>query len=388
MDTTNGANTVYYVIPQKQLGQMGRPPSSVGPTVSVMSSPSSQVGRGASTREREKPVAIHIPERSGQNNILVTEAGKDSVATTTNSIPILIKSGPGSPRVASTSAGGSPSTQLVVVTNGPRSNIPSLPPNPTQLLPVLSVAKAAAGDPATPNGQLTSTHPEPAQGTNRNSTITVYPWHSLVPFLTTGEGPVAPSTSAPNNSRGPNNHQDKDKQPPGSSSNNNNTSSSNNNNNNSTGVFKVEQGGEKQGGEGSNGPVKDLELPEPSPGPDEEDDVFFFEECPTPTTPGGRERKSSARAEDGKLHGKGPNQTSDERIYDFQQAPSSSGPPAASKPGQSNRVKDPRGMVVRPRQRGEAEVPRPRPPGEGGSLQGAPGVEVVHQGEAEVKFEQ
>merc|ERR550532_3884501 len=122
MDTTNGANTVYYVIPQKQLGQMGGPPSSVGPTVSVMSSPSSQVGSGASTREREKPVAIHIPERSGQNNILVTVAGKDSVATTTNSIPILIKSGPGSPRVASTSAGGSPSTQLVVVTNGPHSN--------------------------------------------------------------------------------------------------------------------------------------------------------------------------------------------------------------------------------------------------------------------------
>ena len=309
-DTTNGANTVYYVIPQKQLGQMGRPPASVGPTVSVMSSPSSQVGRGT-TRDREKPVAIHIPERSGQNNILVTEAGKDSVATTTNSIPILIKSGPGSPRVASTSTGGSPPTQLVVVTNGPHSNNPSLPPNPTQLLPVLSVAKAAAGDPATPNGQLTSAHPEQAQGTNGNSTITVYPWHSLVPFLTTGEGPAAPSTSNPNNPRGPNNHQDKDKQPPGSGSsssnnnnNNNSSSNNNNNNNNSTGVFKVEQsggGGERQGGEGSNGPVKDLELPEPSPGPDEEDDVFFFEECPTPTTPGGRERKSSARAEDGKL---------------------------------------------------------------------------------------
>ena len=28
-DTANGANTVYYVIPQKQLGQMGRPPASV-----------------------------------------------------------------------------------------------------------------------------------------------------------------------------------------------------------------------------------------------------------------------------------------------------------------------------------------------------------------------
>merc|ERR1719180_708831 len=119
-DPANGANTVYYVIPQKQLGQMGRPPASVGPTVSVMSSPSSQGGpRGNSTRDREKPVAIHIPERSGQNNILVTEAGKDS--TTTNSIPILIKSGPGSPRVASstgsTTGGCSPPTQLVVVTN-------------------------------------------------------------------------------------------------------------------------------------------------------------------------------------------------------------------------------------------------------------------------------
>merc|ERR1719180_354287 len=75
----NGPNTVYYVIPQKQLGQMGRPPASVGPSVSVMSSPSSQGGpRGTGNRDREKPVAIHIPERSGQNNILVTEAGKDS----------------------------------------------------------------------------------------------------------------------------------------------------------------------------------------------------------------------------------------------------------------------------------------------------------------------
>merc|ERR1719180_323098 len=113
----NGANTVYYVIPQKQLGQMGRPPASVGPTVSVMSSPSSQGGPRGTNRDREKPVAIHIPERSGQNNILVTEAGKDS--TTTNSIPILIKSGPGSPRVAgsTTTGGNSPPTQLVVVTN-------------------------------------------------------------------------------------------------------------------------------------------------------------------------------------------------------------------------------------------------------------------------------
>ena len=302
-DTANGANTVYYVIPQKQLGQMGRPPASVGPTVSVVSSPSSQVARGpGTTREREKPVAIHIPERSGQNNILVTEAGKESTATTTNSIPILIKSGPGSPQVGSRSTGGSPPTQLVVVTNGPHSNNPSLPPNPTQLLPVLSVAKAAAGDPATPNGQLTSTHPEQPQGTNGNSTITVYPWHSLVPFLTTGEGPAAQLTQ--NNSRGPNNNQDKDKQPPGSNNNNNSSGSSNNNNNNSPGVFKVDQiggGGERQGGEGSNGPVKDLELPEPSPGPEEEDDVFFFDECSTPTTPGGRERKSSARSEDGKL---------------------------------------------------------------------------------------
>merc|ERR1719234_2303561 len=126
-----------------------------------MSSPSSQGGPRGTNRDREKPVAIHIPERSGQNNILVTEAGKDS--TTTNSIPILIKSGPGSPRVASstTSGGCSPPTQLVVVTNnGPHSNNPSLPPNPTQLLPVLSVAKAAAGEQTatTTNGQLTNSH--------------------------------------------------------------------------------------------------------------------------------------------------------------------------------------------------------------------------------------
>ena len=288
-DTANGANTVYYVIPQKQLGQMGKPPAS----------PTSQVGKSSETpRDREKSVAIHIPERSGQNNIFVTEAGKDSGATSTNSIPILIKSGPGSPRVASSSS--SPPTQLVVVTgnNGPMS---APPPNPTQLLPVLSVAKAAAADPATPpNGDLTT---EPTNS-NGSSTITVYPWHSLVPFLTSGEGPVAPSTLTPNNSSGPNNHQDKDKPPPGSNgnnnnNNNNNNSSSNNNNNNSSGILKFDQGG--CGGEGSNGPVKESELPETSPVVEEDDDVFFFEECPTPTTPGGRERKSSARSEDGKL---------------------------------------------------------------------------------------
>ena len=295
-DSTNGANTVYYVIPQKQLG-MTRPPVSL-PNVTMVSSSG---GHQARAKDREKPVAIHIPERGGQSTTLggghsatlggvpstnlVTEAGaRTTPATTANTIPILIKSNPAPPRVTSSA------TQLVVVPNHPHT---STPPNPTQLLPVLSVTKAIAGDQVTPNGQSQMTA-RTEQGTNGNSTITVYPWHSLVPFLTTGENPGGPpsSTSAPNNPRGPSNNQDKqDKQPPPG-----------NNNNNNPELFKVDQGGRGGNlGRGSNGPVKDADIALPSPGPEEEDDVFFFEESPpTPTTPGGRERKTSVRSDDGK----------------------------------------------------------------------------------------
>ena len=277
---SNGSNTVYYVIPQKQLG-LARPP--FNPSMSVVTS----TGQQARAKEREKPVAIHIPERSGQSNIMATESGRD---TSTNSIPILIKSGAMSPRMASSCG---PAGQLVVVTASQHTSTSTTHhPNPTQLLPVLSVAKAAAVPVATPNGQ----HPPGVarngeQGTNGNSTITVYPWHSLVPFLTTGGSGGGPpiSSSTHHNPRGPSNQQDKEKGPPG-------------NNNNYTGVFKVETSeGSESRGEGSNGPVKEADSVLPSPGPDEEDEVFFFEECPaTPTTPGGRERKTSARSEEGK----------------------------------------------------------------------------------------
>ena len=289
-DSTNGANTVYYVIPQKQLGT-SRPPSSSGTATSV--SPGHHPK--AATREREKPVAIHIPERSSQGGILAAEEGKDAITTTTSSLPILVRSGSGSARVA-TSTGPPTPAQLVVVTNGLRTSNTAAPPNPTQLLPILSVGKSATSEPSPPNGP-NGAPVHTTQDTNGNSTITVYPWHSLVPFLTTGEASPAPPASfpAPNNSRGPSNHQDKDKQPP--SSNNN----SNNNNNNSTGVFKVDpSGGGERRGEGNHGSGVDGEMALPSPGPEEEDDVFFFEECPTPTTPGGRERKASNRSDDGK----------------------------------------------------------------------------------------
>merc|ERR1711892_1207209 len=167
----------------------------MSPSVVPVSVMSSSMTSGYTRRDQEKPVAIHIPER--QNTILVTESKEQQPAT---SIPILIKSGGPQEPISRglVSSQSTQPTQLVVVANGSLSN--SIPPNPTQLLPVLSVARAAAVDPATPNGQAGDHEPmsqtSVTSNTNGNSTITVYPWHSLVPFLTTADGPVTPTTSA------------------------------------------------------------------------------------------------------------------------------------------------------------------------------------------------
>ena len=49
-------------------------------------------------------------------------------------------------------------------------------------------------------------------------------------------------------------------------------------------------------------------------------------------------------------------QATDERVHDLLQAPPSSCPPAAPEPRQSNRVQDPRRVVVRARYREEEAV--------------------------------
>ena len=172
-------------------------------------------------------------------------------------------------------------TQLVVVANGSLSN--SVPPNPTQLLPVLSVARAAAVDPATPNGQSGEHEPmsqtSVTSNTNGNSTITVYPWHSLVPFLTTADGPVTPTTSAnpntPHTPGGPSNQHSQDKPDPPSGPGN-------------SAIFKFDAVGSR-GTDSNNCPAKDSDVP-PSPGSEYsgldltvEDDVFYYDQTCTPS---------------------------------------------------------------------------------------------------------
>jgi len=336
-ETTNTGttNTVYYVIPQKNLGinrstitSVSAMSSSVVP-ITVMSSSASS---GYQKREQEKPVAIHIPER--QNTILVTES-KEQPPTT--SIPILIKSG-GQGAPLSRGQTSQPA-QLVVVANGSLAN--SVPPNPTQLLPVLSVARAAAVDPATHNGQhgdhehgrLHGDHERRAHGdheqrlhgndehrahgnhepprlqsslvsnnTNGNSTITVYPWHSLVPFLTTAEGSVTPTSSAnpntPHTPGGPSNQHPHDKPEPPSGTGN-------------SAIFKYDSVG-SHGNDNNNHAAKDSDTVPPSPCSEYsgldlsvEDDVFYYDQTctpspTTPTTPSGRERKYSFKSEDAK----------------------------------------------------------------------------------------
>jgi len=298
-------NTVYYVIPQKNLG-LSRPTipsvSVMSPSVVPVSVVSTSVHAGNPRRDQEKPVAIHIPER--QNTIIVTESKEQQPST---SIPILIKSGgPQMPisRGPISSQSTQP-TQLVVVANGSISN--SIPPNPTQLLPVLSVARAAAVDQATPNGQSNehdlTFQPSGTLNTNGNSTITVYPWHSLVPFLTTADGPVTPTTSAnpntPHTPGGPSNQHQQDKPDPPAGPGN-------------SAIFKFDSVGSR-GTDSNNCPVKDNDVPPPpSPGSEYtgldltvDDDVFYYDQTcspspTTPTTPSGRDRKYSFKVDDGK----------------------------------------------------------------------------------------
>jgi len=301
-ETTNTGttNTVYYVIPQKNLG-LNRPSvSAMSPSMVPVSVMSSSMTSGYTRRDQEKPVAIHIPER--QNTVLVTESKEQQPAT---SIPILIKSG--GPQVPISrglvSSQSTQPTQLVVVANGSLSN--SIPPNPTQLLPVLSVARAAAVDPATPNGQSGDHEPmsqtSVTSNTNGNSTITVYPWHSLVPFLTTADGPVTTTTSAnpntPHTPGGPSNQHSQDKPDPPSGPGN-------------SAIFKFDSVGSR-GTDSNNCPAKDNDVP-PSPGSEYsgldltvEDDVFYYDQTctpspTTPTTPSGRERKYSFKSDDAK----------------------------------------------------------------------------------------
>ena len=215
---TETNNAVYYVIPQQ---------TKLGPGLNKQPLPMSVVSTGASvvtSKPAEKPVAIHIPEQQAGNTLIVTEAAPvtDSRPSSTT-IPILIK-----PGEAARPVGPSPA-QLVVLANGSGGAgvaAPGQAPNPTQLLPVLSVARAAAGHQgeATHNGGSVVTtpggHQPPGARTNGDNggPVTVYPWHSLVPFLTTSNVTAGASSQG----AGSNGSGDKSDRGPGSNNNNNN----------------------------------------------------------------------------------------------------------------------------------------------------------------------
>lgn len=281
-------NTVYYVIPQKNLG-LSRP---AVPAVSMVGHAANSQG---TRKEMEKSVAIHIPERS--SSMLVAD-GKHKGTT---SIPVLIKSN-GS-RVATTTTcelgAGTPGTvqptQLVVLANGGLSS--PIHPNPTQLLPVLSVARAAAVDQATPNGQSSQSVDLNVNGQNGKPWKTVYPWHSLVPFLTTADAPTNSGSSVnpntPHTPGGPSNQQSQDKQGPAPGTQPN-------------AVFKFESVNSSSS-DGKSCLAKDNELSSDFCGMDYngDDDVFLYEHNShsptTPTTPSGTDRKTSAKSQDGKF---------------------------------------------------------------------------------------
>ena len=136
-------NTVYYVIPQQQ--QQHKAGSSLAKTsvpislVSPVSTPTL-----VEKKDPEKPVAIHIPEQQG-NTIIVTDTNQGITRDTrpsSTTIPILIK-----PGEANTPRSAPPTqqvpAQLLVLANG-GGPVSGSHPNPTQLLPVLTVARAAA----------------------------------------------------------------------------------------------------------------------------------------------------------------------------------------------------------------------------------------------------
>ena len=119
LPNSTAANTVYYVIPQKGINI----PRPMLPVLSTgMNGPP----------DRDKSVAIHIPDR-GTN-----DPGVGS------SMPLLIKTGASQIVQNPVASSG---TQLVVLSNGSISS--GNPPNPTALLPVITVAKAVASTPAT-----------------------------------------------------------------------------------------------------------------------------------------------------------------------------------------------------------------------------------------------
>ena len=231
-------NAVYYVIPQQtKLGPSKQPvPMSVVSTASIVTS-----------KAAEKPVAIHIPEQQAGNTLIVTEAASvaDSRPSSTT-IPILIKPGEAARPVP---VGSSPA-QLVVLANGSGQMSgpgPGQAPNPTQLLPVLSVARAAAGGQgeATTNGgsQVTPGGLQPPGAKSNGDSgapVTVYPWHSLVPFLTTSEVKSAASNQVTGN-----NGSDKSDRGPGNNNNNNN------NNNGDSGRRDKMSANKSSGGGGS-----------------------------------------------------------------------------------------------------------------------------------------
>ena len=223
-DTTNA---VYYVIPQQS--KIGP-----GPVLAKQTMPVSVVSTGAAsivTREgrsgpAEKPVAIHIPEQQTGNTIIVTDAA--SVAESrpsSTTIPILIKPGEAArPGPGRTSLPSTSPPHLVVLANGSGQvcgPTTGQPPNPTQLLPVLSVARTAAGhqcEATTNGGSVTTSETKLVKSNGDNGgQVTIYPWHSLVPFLTTSD---VNSVDTINDAGS--NESDKGGRGPGNNNNNNN----------------------------------------------------------------------------------------------------------------------------------------------------------------------
>ena len=262
--STTASNTVYYVIPQTKLP---RP------------------GAAQERKESEKCVAIHIPEQQQTNNtIIVTESSKESKPA---KLPLLIK-----PGASESSQAVSAPPQLVVLSNGSSTAAGSNShPNPTQLLPVLTVARPAAGAQATPsNGERESV----------GNLAVVYPWHSLVPFLTTSD-PAQPA-GHPGATAGPGGDKHEPGQPGQSGQRNNNNNNNNNKYDHSAGGENSRQAGNNNNNN-SRGANKDSDAflsDRQSAGDccplleDQEEEVFQY----------GEGRKHQARTEEGTRGGR------------------------------------------------------------------------------------
>ena len=179
--SSDSPNTVFYVIPQQS-----RPPASSAVSMSLVTT----VKTESNEKKDEKPIAIHIPEQQG-NTIIMTESSSNGKNTrpSSSTIPLLLNPSEVMTSPVISSSGPSPqlSGQLVVLANGSSSGCP---PNPTQLLPVLTLAKPATNDLFSTNGGTQFQNlSKVGSKTSGNGSIAVYPWHSLVPFLTTGDTP-------------------------------------------------------------------------------------------------------------------------------------------------------------------------------------------------------